>query len=73
MLTLAGHAQGILTAHYTGRAAPAVTASKDGSCRVWDLRASGVPLHVLSGHRDWVGTLEVSGTYTKSDSTQDHR
>lgn len=58
--TLTGHSQTIPSARFSPDGSLLVTASEDGTARVWN-GATGEFLHVLEGHRDAIPFFRFSG------------
>jgi hypothetical protein len=58
-ITLRGHTDALLSAAYSPDGKTIVTASKDGTAKIWDA-ASGRELDTLRGHTDWVTSAAYS-------------
>lgn len=61
---LSGHTNYVWDVVVTPDSRRAVSASNDGTLRVWDL-VSGLKLHTLEGHTSWVCSAAVSSDGTK--------
>ncbi len=57
---LAGHTGGVLAAAFSPDGGRVVTASDDGTARVWDLSGPRPAATVLEGHTDWVRAAAFS-------------
>ena len=59
MLTLKGHGSGVQTASFSSDGSRVVTASEDGTARLWDVK-TGASLLALKGHTGRVQTASFS-------------